>query len=181
MTNALATCLRAALLASIALLAACSHERSDATAEGSSGAAAPATVYPAGLVPPADWAGSRRAGIYPSDTPKTCCFLAGTSLLVLDNPPGSQLAVFTFYIPSVEPLTKNHERVVVRFNGKPAGPPAELSPGMQDVTVTIPAPLRRKRHLPASLAMSIKWVPKNIGLNDDRRELSIMLIRVGYI
>jgi hypothetical protein len=181
MSNALTTLIRAGLLGAMALTAACSHERSEATAESANATAAQAAIYPAGIVPPADWAGSRRAGIYPAETPKACCFLAGTSLLVLDNPPGSQLVVFTFYVPSVAPLMKNRERVTVRFNGKLAAPPSELSPGMQDVTVTIPASLRPQRHLAASLGMSIKWVPKTIGLNDDRRELSIMLIRVGYI
>ncbi len=182
MSNALIPRIRAAVLGAVALLAACSHDQRATTADGTAGSSASQTaIYPVGIVPPPDWVSSKRAGIYSGETPTTCCFLAGTSTLVLDNPPGSQLAVFTFYVPSVDPLLKKPERVTVRFNGKPAAAPARLAPGMQDVSFPIPASLRQTRHLVASLEMSVRWVPKKIGLNDDLRELSIMLIRVGYI
>ncbi len=144
-------------------------------------ARAGATVYPPGIVAPAGYADALHEGIYASDAPKTCCFLAGSALLTLDNPAGAQLAVFTFYVPSVAPLQKNAERVHVSFNGRAAGAPALLSPGMQDVSFPIPPALRGLRHLTAALNMSVKWVPKKIGLNEDRRELSVMLVRIGYI
>ena len=162
-----------------AALAACAHDRTQAASD--SNASGSATIYPAGIVVPGDYADAAHAGIYASDAPKTCCFLAGSALLTLDNPPGAQLAVFTFYVPSVAPLLKNAERVHLNLNGKPAGAPAVLSPGMQDVTFAIPASLRQRRHLTAALNMSVKWVPKKIGLNEDRRELSVMLVRIGYI
>ena len=170
----------AAALGIAAAFTACAHDRAQ-DASGGSRAGAGSTVYPAGIVAPSDWVDAIHAGIYASDAPKTCCFLAGSALLTLDNPPGSQLAVFTFYVPSVAPLLKNGERVHVSFDGKPAGAPALLSPGMQDVTFAIPPPLRQHRHLTAALNMSVKWVPKKIGLNEDRRELSVMLVRIGYI
>ncbi len=170
----------AAALGLAAALTACARDRAQDSSSGSS-AGGGSTIYPAGIVAPADFADAMHAGIYASDAPKTCCFLAGSALLTLDNPPGSQLAVFTFYVPSVAPLAKNAERVHVSFNGRPAGAPAVLSPGMQDVTFAIPPPLRGFRHLTAALNMSVKWVPKKIGLNEDRRELSVMLVRIGYI
>lgn len=162
----------------IAILTACAHhgqESSGATAAGA------ATTYPPGIVAPADYANALHAGIYASDEAKTCCFLAGSALLTLDNPPGAQLAVFTFYVPSVKPLLSHGERVHVRLNGRTAGEPAQLSPGMQDVQVPIPPDLRRVRHISAALNMSVSWVPKKIGLNEDRRQLSVMLVRIGYI
>ena len=171
------TYVRAFLLVSAISLAACAHHQTEATSQPSAGAA---TIYPAGIVPPADWTSATRAGIYSSDDPKTCCFLAGASTLTLDNPAGSQYAVFTFYAPSVAPLTKTRERVSARFNGI-AVAPADLAPGMQNITFAIPPSLRQTHGLTASLHMSVTWVPKNIGLNEDRRVLSVMLIRVGYI
>jgi hypothetical protein len=143
-------------------------------------AASPTAIYPAGIVAPANWASGVRAGIYSSDAPKTCCFLAGHVRLSLDNPPGSHSATFTFYVPDVQPLRGQAERVTVSFNGESAGAPVRLATGMQDVTFTIPQSLRQQRNITASLDMSVKWVPKNIGLNADERELSVMLIRVSY-
>jgi len=52
---------------------------------------------------------------------------------------------------------------------------------MHDVIFTIPTAMRAKRHLVATIAMSNPWVPNRIGLNADQRELSILLLRVGYI
>ena len=167
---------RITLLMMVALLTACNRGNGYQSTAGPGGVA----VYPAGIVLPADYATGARSGIYSSDEPKTCCFLAGSALLTLDNPAGAQFAVFTFYVPSVAPL-KNGETVRVRLEGTSAGAPAHLSPGMQDVTFTIPPPLRNRRHLAATLDMSVKWVPKNIGLNADLRELSVMLVRIGYI
>jgi hypothetical protein len=172
---------RAGLLGIAALLAACTHHAGEpaATTPPSAVAAKPA-IYPAGIVAPADWAGAMRAGIYASDDAKTCCFLGPASTLTLENPLGAQYAVFTFYVPPVAPLTKTRERVTARFNGVGVTT-ATLSPGMQNVNFAIPAPLRQTRHIAAALRMSIRWVPKDIGLNQDRRALSVMLIRVGYI
>jgi len=167
-----------ALLLVVLALAACAHGR-DQTSQSAT-AAGPA-IYPAGIVAPADYVSGVRTGIYSSDEPKTCCFLAGNSQLTLDNPAGAQLAVFTFYVPSVAPLLKNGEVVRMRFDGRSAGAPAHLSPGMQDVTISIPPALHSHPRIAATLHMSVTWVPKKIGLNDDLRELSVMLIRVGYI
>lgn len=156
-------------------LAACSHANTEQST-ASTGLA----VYPPGIVAPADYAAGARAGVYSSDSPKTCCFLAGNAQVTLDNPSGAQLAVFTFYVPTVAPL-KNGATVRVRFDGKPAGAPARLSPGMQDVSFTIPPALRSRSRLTAALNVSVSWVPKDIGLNADTRHLSVMLTRIGYI
>ncbi len=170
----------AALGASV-VMAACSHGQDQKPDQRASAPPTPSVVYPAGIVPPEDWTSATRAGVYSSDSPKGCCFLAGHSLLTLDNPPGSQLAVFTFFVPSVKPLAREPESVSVSFDGIPSGKPAELAPGIQNVSLPIPESLRKKGHLTASLAMSVTWVPQRIGLNGDRRELSVMLVRVGYI
>jgi hypothetical protein len=162
------------------LLAACAHGEAANSAAAGSASAAP-LFYPPGVLPPGDWQAQTRDGIYSADTAAQCCFLAGRSLLTLDVAPNAQLAVFKFFVPSVKPFLAGKERVTLALNGIPAGTPADLTPGIHDVIFTIPASLRGKRRLAASLAMSVVWVPKRIGLNADERELSVMLLRVGYI
>lgn len=168
----------AALLCLSLFATGCS--RTQNSAAGANGTAAPPLFYPPGILPPGDWTSEMRDGIYSADSAAQCCFLAGHAFLTLDNPPGAQLAVFKVFVPSVKPLLKG-ERITVSLNGIRAGDPADVSTGLHDVIFTIPAALRAKRHLKAAIAMSVKWVPDQIGLNADRRELSVMLLRVGYI
>jgi hypothetical protein len=174
-----------AALLCVATLAGCTHAQrapaEQASADQSSASPLPALSYPAGVLPPGDYATQMADGIYASQTPAQCCFLGPKARFTLDNPPGAQLAVFTFYVPAVKPFAKQRERVSVAFNGITAGVPAELTTGIHEVIFTIPAALRQRRHLTASLAMSIAWVPQKIGLNADIRELSIMLLKVCYI
>jgi hypothetical protein len=167
-----------AALAALLLLAGCAHAQTNAAASASAG---PSLFYPPGIVPPGDWAAQMHDGIYAAEKLDECCFLAGSAHLTLDNPKGAQLAVFKFFVPAVQPFLHGRERVSLALEGVAAGPPIDLSGGIHDVTFTIPASLRAKRHLSASLVMSVKWVPKRIGVNADERELSIMLLRVGYI
>ena len=166
-----------ASLLCLAVLAGCARTHAENAASASPGAP---LFFPPGVEPPGDWAAQQHNGIYSSDTAAQCCFLAGNATLTLDNPRGAQLAVFKFFVPTVKPLAAG-ERVAATFNGVAAGPPALLPAGMHDVIFTIPPALRGKTHLTASLVMSVKWVPKQIGQNADERELSIMLLRVGYI
>jgi hypothetical protein len=138
-------------------------------------------MYPAGIVSPANRAAAVRAGIYPADAPGQCCFLTGQSLLALDNPTGAQTAIFSFFVPSVKPLMQSKpERVTIELDGIKAGA-FDLAPGAHDVTLSIPTALRRERRIVASLTMSIAWVPAKAGVNGDTRELSVMLLKVGYI
>jgi hypothetical protein len=164
----------------LGVLAACSGHASNAAAV-STATPAPPLFYPPGIVPPGDWSGQTRDGIYSADTLDQCCFLAGHTTLTLDHPPGAQLAVFKFFVPSVTPFLKSGERVRVAFDGIPSGKPADIPAGLHDVIFTIPPSLRHKGRLTATLDMSVHWIPQEIGLNADRRELSIMLLRVGYI
>jgi hypothetical protein len=101
--------------------------------------------------------------------------------MTLDNPAGSQRAVFSFFVPSVKPLQDKPERVSVALDGVRTGAPAVLAPGAQDVIVSIPASLEQRPHLRATLVMGTAWIPSKAGINGDQRELSVMLTRVGYI
>jgi len=72
------------------------------------------------------------------------------------------------------------ERVTIALDGIKSGA-FDLAPGAHDVTLSIPTALRRERRIVASLTMSIAWVPAKTGVNGDTRELSVMLLKVGYI
>ena len=168
-----------ALLLCFAVLAtACSRGTDNTSAQPSSTSSA--ILYPPGIVAPSDWATAVQQGVWGTNVPEQCCFLNGHPTLVLDNPPGSQIVVFTFYVPSVKPLLKRREQVTAAFNGILVGS-SVLTSGMQNVSFTIPPSLRNRSHIAASLSMSYAWVPRKLGLNADRRELSVMLTRVGYI
>ncbi len=158
-------------------LASCAH----ASQTAQTASPAPSIFYPPGIVPPADSVAQKRSGIYPGATARECCFLAGRSLFTLDNPAGSVRVVFTFYVPSVKPLTAKPERVALALNGVSAGPPAVLHPGLQEVIFAVPPALRGRARLGAALTMSTVWIPQRIGLNDDVRELSVVLVKAGYI
>lgn len=162
------------------MLTACSHAHSRATATPTADHAGSLSVYPPGIVPPANFSAAVRAGIYPAATAAQCCFLAARSWVVLDNAPSARLVVFTFYVPTVKPLLKQKERASIAFDGVHAAT-LQLALGPQNVTVAIPANVRGTRHLIAALRMSISFVPKQIGLNDDVRKLSVVLLKVGYI
>ena len=168
-----------ALLA-LAVSAGCSHGSAKRPNESPSPTASPARTYPAGIVPPANPRAALRAGIYPADPSGQCCFLAGRSLLTLNNPRDSQLVIFTFYVPSVRPFLNGPERVGVTFDGAAAGS-ALLAPGEHNATFAIPKSVRNTAHLVATLTMSTTYVPQKLGINGDVRELSILLLKVGYI
>jgi hypothetical protein len=162
------------------MLAACSHAHPHAIASPPAAPAGPPSVYPAGIVAPASFPAAVRAGIYPASSAAQCCFLAGRTLLVLDNPANARRVVFTFYVPGVKPFLKQKEHVSIALDGVHAATVA-LALGEQNVTVAIPASVRATRHLIAGLRMSVSFVPKQIGLNADVRELSVVLLKVGYI
>lgn len=140
-----------------------------------------APFFPLGIVAPANWQEQRRDGVWAGDTRATCCFLAGTATLHLRNPAGTRLVVFNLYVPSSAPLLKKPVMLSCAFAGTSAGPPVRLKLGVQNVTFVVPPALRSAPHFTATLTSSVKWIPKQLGLGSDKRELSVMLLRVGYI
>jgi hypothetical protein len=142
---------------------------------------APATrvVYPQGIVPFPDEAAAARAGIYAGNSPESCCFLAQTTTLRLKKPAAARAAIFAFYVPALAPFAGQRERVRMAFDGIPSGS-AELSKGENDVAFAFPQPLLRETNVEAFMTMSIVFVPKEIGLNDDPRRLSVVLLNVSY-
>ena len=148
---------------------------------GSSAAPPQAPFFPPGIVAPQNWREQRSGGIWSADTRATCCFLAKRATLRLTNPAGTGLAIFQIYVPSSPPLTHTPVTLACSFDGVSAGPPVPLKLGMQNVTFTVPAALRAKPQLTATLESSVAWTPAKLGLGSDQRELSVMLLRVGYI
>lgn len=140
-----------------------------------------APFFPLGIVPPANWQQQQRDGVWSADTRASCCFLAKRADVHLSNPGGTQMVAFDVYLPSYVPLMRGPVTLTCAFNGVPAGPPVRLQLGMQTVNFPVPPALRNTAHLTATLDSSVTWVPAQVGLGNDRRELSVMLQRVGYI
>jgi hypothetical protein len=140
-----------------------------------------APFFPLGVVPPANWQQQQRDGVWSADTRASCCFLAKRADVRLTNPAGTQMVAFVIYVPSNGPLTSKPVTLSCAFDDVSAGPPARLKLGMQTVSFAVPAVLRSKANLTATLESSVTWVPAQLGLGNDRRELSVILQRVGYI
>lgn len=175
----------AALVVLLFATTACVQQRTDEdTSTNTAPTATPtlaALTYPEGVVVPVDWYEQQNDGIYASVNPKECCFLAPVSKFTLNNPAGTQRAVFFFYVPSLAPFKAGKERVAVQFDGIASGSPAPLLPGGQQIIFSIPPALQKKPHLVATLTMSYSWVPKKLGVNGDTRTLTVILTKVGYI
>lgn len=140
-----------------------------------------APFFPIGIVPPANWRQQQRDGVWSADTRASCCFLAKRAGVHLTNPAGTQMVAFDVYVPSNGPLARKPVTLTCAFDGVTAGPPARLKLGVQTVTFAVPPALRNTPHLTATLESSVVWIPAQLGLGNDKRELSVMLQRVGYI
>jgi len=143
--------------------------------------ASQAPFFPIGIVPPANWQEQQRSGVWSADTRASCCFLAKRADVHLSNPAGMQMVAFDIFVPSYGPLTSQPITLACAFDGVTSGPPVRLKLGKQTVTFAVPPALRNTPHLTATLESSVTWVPAQAGLGKDRRELSVMLQRVGYI
>ncbi len=136
--------------------------------------------YPPGVIPPDSAAAGARQGIYLDTAPDLCCFLNGKPSLRLRKPFGASVVVFKFDVPDTAPFANRPERVAIFFNALLAGPPVNLSPGTHEVSFRLTPSLARSSALTAAMRMSVAYVPKQIGMNDDTRQLSIKLLRVDY-
>jgi hypothetical protein len=144
-------------------------------------AASQAPFFPLGIRAPQSWQEQRRDGVWSGDTRATCCFLAKRASLHLVNPPGTRLVALGIYVPSSEPLMRTPVVLSCSFDGMSGGPPVRLKLGAQNVIFSVPPQLRDKPNLTATLESSVAWVPAKLGASSDKRELSVMLLRVGYI
>lgn len=140
-----------------------------------------APFFPLGIVPPENWQQQRRDGVWSAQTRASCCFLAKRANVHLSNPPGTQMVSFDVYLPSYAPLMRGPVTLTCALNGVTAGPPVRLQLGMQTVNFPVPPALRDAPHLTATLESSVTWVPAQVGVGNDRRELGVILQRVGYI
>ncbi len=136
--------------------------------------------YPPGILAPASWAAGARQGIYLDTSPALCCFLNAKPSLQFDKPFGARIVVFTFDVPRTAPFAHRPERIEISFNGLTAGPPVVLSEGTHRVSFRLSPSLARSHHLVVAMRMSVAYIPKQLGINDDVRQLSIKLLRVDY-
>jgi len=135
--------------------------------------------YPPGIAAPRGEADAQRRGIYLETTHETCCFLSGSPTLDLRKPAGAAVVVFSFFVPATQPFSHRPERVSVFFNGVPAGK-AALASGAHELRFRLAPFLAKGSRLTATMRMSVSYIPKELGMNDDTRRLSIKLLRVAY-
>lgn len=140
---------------------------------------AQSAFYPEGILPPPSADAAQHDGVYPAPDASQCCFLASAASLKLDVPPNATMATFDFYIPDLPPFAHAPERVSASFDGKAWSRGTELQEGAQHMTLALPVKKHRGA-VTALLRMSIAFVPKELGINQDVRKLSIMLLRVRY-
>lgn len=160
------------LLAVTLLLAACSHVP---VQRGAGEGASTNWLYSGGIEPPGNQSAAEKAGIYPATARNECCFLKRRSAIILTPTAGARTAVFHFYVPPVAPL-RTGEDVAVQINGRTAGH-ARLYSGSQELAVPLAASTTPTR---AIVTMSKSFVPKQLGMNDDPRELTVLLQSVTY-
>lgn len=133
--------------------------------------------YPDGILPPTKAA--LYAGVYPSSDRAQCCFLGGTAVLKLANPPNARTITLDMYVPDVRPFAGKAESIRITLNGKPVGGAAVLSLGANAVSISV-TPAQARSQLVLVVKPSITFVPKDWGINGDVRRLSVMLLRVTY-
>lgn len=151
----------------LALLAACS---SRPQMEGG-----PA-VYPSGVLPFKDTVSAEKAGLYPGRG-ANCCFLGRRAALTLQPPAGSTTAILYFYVPKVAPYASGGESITVTAAGKAFTATNSTKPSH----ILIELPLTgQQTKLRVAIVASRSFVPRKIGVNNDSRELSVMLTNVRY-
>ncbi len=138
------------------------------------------SYYPPGVKPPSSWKAGAQQGLYLDTAPDLCCFLNGSPSLALDKPRRDRIVIFTFEVPRIAVFAARPEHVEILFNGVKTGALLKLSAGIHKVSFTLSQNQAKIAQLTADMRMSIVYVPKQLGLNDDTRQLSIKLLRVDY-
>jgi hypothetical protein len=136
--------------------------------------------YPPGIIPPRSAADGERQGIYLETAPNLCCFLADRASFRLRKPAAAAVVVFSFDVPHTEPFAGRPELVSIFFNGAGAGTQKALNAGVHRLRFRLTPSQAKSSQIIVTMHMSISYIPKQIGMNDDTRRLSIKLLRVGY-
>jgi hypothetical protein len=141
-----------------------------------------ASIWPYGIATPSptrDTALGAVTGIYPSSQNEAsyCCWLAPSATFEVRIPPHASALLFTFFVPAFGPFKTQAQRVSISIDGAKAVMSGPLR-GAAIVRVPL-APNAKARVADIALNATLSFTPKNIGLNDDTRELALYLRAVS--
>jgi peptidoglycan/LPS O-acetylase OafA/YrhL len=179
--NALSAAVAVALLAIFAV-SAYRSQGTDATPSTSSGIAAPAgppAFLPLGIADAETGSATAPRGIFSSATQSECCWMGRTATFRVVAPSSAGRLVLHAYIPNYPYLQTHRQRIHPRVDGQDASPTAWLSPGLQDIDVSLRPGRDRPTLHEVTLAMDQTFEPSNIGVGNDTRELSLVLLSVS--
>jgi putative inorganic carbon (hco3(-)) transporter len=135
-------------------------------------ARAASPVYPTGLNGPSDIA----SGIYSGDNAGDCCWMGAAAQLKLSVPRGADTLLLNVYIPRFA-APRNGQTLRVRIGGEPLQTASALGPGEHELLFRVSG---KSNIADVRIRASSTFVPKNLGLNQDPRHLSVLLRMVAF-
>lgn len=165
------------IVAAAALLQGCSQTPIQRDVSPST---APSLYYPAGIWRPASPDAARRDGLYADSSQAGCCFLSKSARFTASIPAQARVATFVMYVPEIPYLREHPEFVTASFNGARGSKTLQLKTGAQTIHFPLPRTSLRGGAVHVQLDFSYAYVPKKLGVNDDVRNLTVVLSSVSF-
>jgi hypothetical protein len=161
----------------LAVLAACGPASNASHVSGEEPAVA--AVYPPGIKEFKSAGAAFNAGLYTSTSMRGCCFIKQRAVLTLEKTAGAQVATLYFFVPNVPPY-KTGQSVTVSVGGRSAT--ASSMPG-KPVVISLALPPRfiPETEVPVVIVTTKSFIPQKLGINEDRRDISVILKKVEYL
>jgi hypothetical protein len=161
----------------LALVAACGSPSNALRASNAQPAVA--AVYPSGIKEFKSPAAASNAGLYTSSSMRDCCFIKQRAVLTLEKPAGAQVATLYFFVPDLAPY-RTGQSVTVSVGGRSAT--ASSMAGKQLViSLSLPPRYVSGTAAPVVIVATKSVNPQKLGINNDTRQLSVLLKKVEYL
>src|ERR1700688_3415169 len=138
-----------------------------------------ATYFPSGLGEgahsPAD---AIVSGLYPGQDSGSCCWMGPKAVLRLTAPAVANTVVLVFAVPNYAPFRAQTERLTLQIQGK--NPEIRCCYGPGEHAVLLVLPPRRAAVSLLSVTAALSFVPKDLGINEDPRRLSVLIRSFQY-
>jgi hypothetical protein len=134
-----------------------------------------ALLYPGGIVSTPDATTSIR-GVYPvgNSDAQSCCWLGQEASFRVSARTGVKNLKVTIFEPTMGNLAASQEMSLLDAKGKTLSS-QRVGPGLQTISLALPADAVTNGAISVSLRMSTVIVPKSLGINADPRQLSLIL------
>ena len=137
------------------------------------GVCAAAEVYPAGIVRD----GSMQ-GVYGGADAGSCCWLAPRASFTVVEPPRAEVLLLAFAIPPYA-LRASKAHVTISVDGAPAQTLCCFGVGSNETALAV-RPIAHTRDVTVRVNADNVFVPKERGINQDPRKLTILLQSVAF-